>query len=131
MSVGGGRRVLLVEDNPVNAQLAVFLLKTAGFVVETAATAPDGIAQATAAPPSLILMDVELPGMDGLEATRRLKAGPATASVPVVALTANAMRGDRERCLAAGCVGYVAKPIDTRGFAAAVAAYADGRVETA
>ena len=111
-----GERLLIVEDNPMNLQLAEFLLSAAGYRVDSAASALEGIEIAVAEPPALILMDVELPGMDGLTATRRLKADPATAHVPVVALTANAMQGDHERCLEAGCDGYIAKPIDTRRF---------------
>ena len=109
-------RLLIVEDNPINLQLAEFLLSAAGYRVDSAASALEGIEIAVAEPPALILMDVELPGMDGLTATRRLKGDPATAHVPVVALTANAMQGDHERCLEAGCDGYIAKPIDTRSF---------------
>ena len=111
-----GERLLIVEDNPINLQLAEFLLSAAGYRVDSATSALEGIEIAVAEPPALILMDVELPGMDGLTATRRLKADPATAHVPVVALTADAMQGDRERCLEAGCDGYIAKPINTRTF---------------
>lgn len=118
-----GARVLLVEDNPVNMQLAQFLLKAAGFQVEGATTAPDGIEKARANQPDIILMDIELPGMDGLTATRMLKRDPITAQIPVIALTANAMRGDQERCLEAGCNGYISKPISTKEFAAQVADY--------
>ena len=118
-----GETVLLVEDNPTNLQLAEFLLKAAGFTVLTATTAPAAIERARADRPALILMDVELPGMDGLTATRELKADPATASIPVVALTANAMRGDQEKCLAAGCTGYIAKPITAREFGATVRSF--------
>lgn len=117
------RRVLVVEDNPVNMQLAVFVLKAAGFEVDSAPDARDAIDKARANPPAVILMDVELPEMDGLTATRELKADPATAGIPVVALTANAMRGDRERCLEAGCVGYISKPIDVKSFAATVGSF--------
>jgi len=108
---------LNVEDNPVNLQLTRFLLEAAGFTVYSAENAPAAIEQARKLSPSVILMDVELPGMDGLQATRVLKDDDLTASIPVVALTANAMHGDRERCLEAGCVGYITKPIDTTRFA--------------
>ena len=118
-----GETILLVEDHPTNLQLAAFLLQAAGFQVVSATTASEGIARARSDQPALILMDVELPGLDGLSATRQLKADPVTAAIPVVALTANAMRGDQEKCLAAGCVGYIAKPIRAREFARLVAGY--------
>ena len=119
-----GERILIVEDNAMNLRLAAFALQAAGFVVESATRAVDGIARARADPPiDLILMDVELPGTDGLAATRLLKADAATAAIPVVALTANAMHGDRERCLAAGCAGYIAKPIDVGVFPDQVRGY--------
>jgi CheY-like chemotaxis protein len=116
-----GERVLIVEDNAVNLRLATFVLKAAGFEIDSASTALEGLAKARAHPPALILMDIELPGMDGLTATRQLKADPSTAHIPVVVLTADAMRGDRERCLEAGCVGYITKPIDVSRFAREVA----------
>ncbi len=115
--------VLLVEDNPVNLQLARFLLEAAGFQVHAADSAPVALDSATRLLPDLILMDVELPGMDGLEATRHLKEDPRTAHIPIVALTANAMHGDRELCLEAGCAGYITKPIDTHDFASQVRGY--------
>ena len=118
-----GRRVLIVEDNATNLQLATFLLEVAGFVVDAASSASEGLAKARATVPHVILMDVELPEVDGLTATRQLKDDPSTAAIPVVALTANAMRGDRERCLDAGCSGYIAKPIDTKQFARIVASF--------
>jgi CheY-like chemotaxis protein len=115
--------VLIVDDTVDNLKLAAFLLKGAGYQVETAVTAYEGIAKARDLHPTLILMDIGLPGMDGLEATRALKADPTTSSVPVVALTAHAMKGDRERCLEAGCTGYIAKPYDTKVFARTVSSY--------
>ena len=118
-----GERILMVEDNALNLRLAVKVLEFAGFVVGEAATAEEGIASAQVEPPALILMDIGLPGMDGLTATRRLKADPATAAIPVVALTAHAMEGDRERCLAAGCIGYLTKPIDVGRFAEQVGGF--------
>lgn len=118
-----GERILIVEDNPMNLQLAEFVLHAAGFLVEAAPTAMEGIKKAHAWQPALILMDVELPGMDGLAATRQLKGDSLTADIPIVALTANAMQGDRERCLDAGCSGYIAKPINTRDFVARVRSY--------
>jgi two-component system cell cycle response regulator DivK len=112
--------VLIVEDNSTNMTLAVFLVTSAGHTVITATTAEAGLALARAQLPDLILMDIQLPGMDGLEATRLLKDDPVTAAIPVIALTALAMKGDRERILAAGCDGYIAKPLAYRDFLAAI-----------
>ncbi len=109
-------RVLVVEDDPVNMELLVALLEQADCEVLRAETADAGIRVAAAERPDLILMDVQLPGMTGYEATRRLKADPATAAVPVVAVTAQAMRGDDARARDAGCDAYLMKPLDTRCF---------------
>lgn len=114
-------KVLVVEDNPANMKLAALLLEHAGHQVLRAESALDGIALARAEHPQLILMDIQLPGMDGLEATRHLKAAEVTRSIKVVALTAFAMQGDQERILAAGCDGYIAKPIQYKEFLAEVA----------
>jgi len=108
--------ILLVEDNEANWMLASAVLEREGFQVEVA-TAPEGVREwALRAQPDLILMDVQLPGQDGMSLTRELKSDPRTARIPVVALTAHAMAGDRERAIEAGCEGYVSKPIDTRMF---------------
>jgi len=115
-------RVLIVEDNPANMTLAVFLLKSAGYTVITATDAEAGVAIARAEQPDLILMDIQLPGMDGLQATTLLKADDATRAIPVIALTALAMKGDEERIRAAGCDGYVAKPLAYKEFLATVSA---------
>lgn len=112
--------VLVVEDNPTNMTLAVFLLQSAGHQVLSAPDAEAGLTMARAEQPNLILMDIQLPGMDGLALTRQLKADPTTRDIFVVALTAYAMKGDSERVLAAGCDGYIAKPIDTRALAARI-----------
>jgi CheY-like chemotaxis protein len=117
MVENSAKTVLVVEDNPANMELAVDLLEVGGFRTLQAATAEEGIRLARAERPSLILMDIGLPGMDGLQATRLLKQDPQTAGIPVIALTAQAMDGDREKTLAAGCLGYITKPIDTRTFA--------------
>ena len=117
MVENSAKSVLVVEDNPANMELAVDLLEVGGFRTLQAATAEEGIHMARTERPSLILMDTGLPGMDGLQATRLLKQDPQTASIPVIALTAQAMEGDREKTLAAGCLGYITKPIDTRTFA--------------
>ncbi len=102
--------ILLVEDNPQNMKLATLVLHSDGHTVLQAMDAEHGMRLACSARPALVLMDVNLPGLDGLEATRRLKADPATATIPVYALTAHAMPGDAARMLAAGCDGYLSKP---------------------
>jgi two-component system, cell cycle response regulator DivK len=104
-------KVLIVEDNPANMRLAVFLLESAGHTVLGATDAEAGLTLAREEHPDLILMDIQLPGIDGLEATRQLKADEETRAIPVIALTALAMKGDEERIRAAGCDGYIAKPI--------------------
>ena len=109
-------RVLVVEDNPVNLELVTEVLKQEGHQVLTAQSAEAALHLAAAERPDLILMDVHLPGMTGYEATRRLKANPATAAIPVVALTASAMRGDDLKAREAGCDGYLTKPLDLRVF---------------
>ncbi len=119
----GSKHILIVEDNPANLQLAVFLLKNVGFTVSSATHGAEAVETVKAGKFDLILMDVEMPGMDGLAATRTIKADPAFAHIPVVALTAYAMKGDKERCLAAGCSGYITKPISTREFVHAVSAF--------
>lgn len=123
MAEGRGKVVLMVEDNPANMELAADLLEVAGYRVVSATTAEIALDLAARERFDLILMDVSLPGMDGLEATRRLKQDPRTVAIPVVALTAQTMPGDRESALAAGCAGYIAKPIDTRRFARNVGEY--------
>jgi CheY-like chemotaxis protein len=113
-------RILIIEDNVLNLELATDLLEANGFVVSSAQTAEEGLRMARELMPDLVLMDFSLPGMDGLSATRNLKADPATRHLAVVGLTANAMKGDEETALNAGCDGYLTKPIDTRTFIAAV-----------
>ncbi len=112
--------VLLVEDNPLNRELAVDVLEVAGFEVHTAESAEECLRIVPDLNPPLILMDIGLPGMDGLEATRRLRADPTTAHIPVVAVTSHVMMGQAAEAIAAGCVGHLSKPIDTRTFAATV-----------
>ena len=109
-------KVLIVEDNPLNLELASDLLEASGFRVFHAGTAEEGLRIATESAPDVILMDVSLPGMDGLAATKAIKSNPATRHLTVVALTAHAMKGDEDLALNAGCDGYLAKPIDTRTF---------------
>ncbi len=108
---------LVVEDNEVNQLLTASVLEREGFVVDLAADSIQALEQLRARTPDVILMDVQLPGVDGLALTRQIKADPATARITIVALTAHAMAGDREQTLAAGCAGYISKPIDTRTFA--------------
>jgi two-component system, cell cycle response regulator DivK len=118
-----GETVLVVEDNPLNMELTADILGAAGYVVLQAENAERGIALARGERPALILMDVRLPGMDGLSATEILKGEAETREIPVVALTAHAMKGDEEKALAAGCRGYITKPIDTRTLAREVAGF--------
>ena len=115
-------KVLIVEDNPANMTLAIFLLESAGHQVINATNAEAGLTLAHDEQPQLILMDIQLPGMDGLEATRLLKQDDATRGIPVIALTALAMKGDEERIRAAGCDGYIAKPLAYKDFLAMVSA---------
>jgi two-component system cell cycle response regulator DivK len=115
-------RILIIEDNPDNMTLAVLLLKSAGHTVLSAVDAEAGLTLAHAELPDLILMDIQLPGMDGLEATVLLKRHAATRGIPVIALTALAMNGDEARIRAAGCDGYIAKPMSIHHFLATVAA---------
>jgi two-component system cell cycle response regulator DivK len=114
-------RILVVEDNATNMQLSTFLLESADHDVIPAVNAEMALALARDRRPDLILMDIQLPGMDGLQATALLKTDEATRHIPVIALTALAMKGDEERILAAGCDGYVAKPLDYKNFLMVVA----------
>jgi two-component system cell cycle response regulator DivK len=109
-------KVLVVEDNPGNMRFTTFLLRSVGHTVLGAATAEAGLALARDEQPNLILMDIQLPGMDGLEATGLLKRADATRAIPVIALTALTMKGDEERIRAAGCDGYIAKPMRYKEF---------------
>jgi two-component system cell cycle response regulator DivK len=115
-------KVLIVEDNAANMTLARFLVQAAGHSVISATDAEAGLTLAQAERPDLILMDIQLPGMDGLEATAQLKRDDATRSIPVIALTALAMKGDEERIRAAGCDDYIAKPLDYRDLFAVISA---------
>lgn len=124
---GRGRTVIVVEDNVRSRRLVRDLLELGGFVAVEAESAEEGLRAVRAHPASLVLMDIQLPGMDGEAALRELRADPATADVLVVAVTAFAMRGDAERLLEAGFDGYVAKPIDTRAFVPQLVDLLDGR----
>ena len=115
------KRILLIEDNAVNRRLAQFLLKSQGYEVWEVASAPEAFESLKEKRPDLILMDIQLPGMDGLTATRQLKADPATRDIPVLVVTSYAMKGDEAKAFEAGCSGYVTKPIDKTAFLEAVA----------
>jgi CheY-like chemotaxis protein len=115
--------ILVVEDNPANQLLIQFTLESSGYQVEVAGSAPEALLSIERRRPDLILMDIQLPGQDGLSLTRQLMGDPAMKAIPVVALTALAMAGDRELALAAGCSGYISKPIDTRTVAGEVDHY--------
>ena len=120
-----GEPILVVDDNPMNLKVIRLLLETEGYEVRTAADAEEALASLRSFRPLLILMDIQLPGMDGLELTRRLKADPATRDTRILAITAYAMKGDEQKALAAGCDGYIAKPIDTRSLPVVVRTHLD------
>jgi len=115
--------ILIVDDNPVNLKLAQLLLTGEGHDVRTANDAEEALEVLKVFSPRLILMDIQLPGMDGLELTRRLKADPVTRDITILGLTAYAMKGDQEKILAAGCDGYISKPIDTRTLPEVISHY--------
>lgn len=119
-------KVLIIEDNPSNMELAVLLLEKAGYTVLSAIDAESGLDLVHSDHPDLVLMDVQLPGMDGLQATAIIKQNLASRSIPVIALSALAMKGDAERILAAGCDGYIAKPLRYRELWATVARHLAG-----
>ncbi len=121
--MNGPALILIVEDNEANRLLAGAVLEREGYRVEMAGNAEEALQRLATGAPDLILMDVQMPGMDGLTLTRRLKDDTRTAGIPVIALTALAMTGDRERTLEAGCSGYISKPINTRTFASEVARF--------
>jgi two-component system cell cycle response regulator DivK len=126
-----GEPILIVDDTPQNLKLVRVLLAAEGYQVRTAVDAEEAMRVLDTFHPQLILMDLQLPGMDGLQLTRRLKADPAYRAIVIVALTAYAMKGDDEKAFAAGCDGYVVKPIDTELLARTVAAHlahAAGRI---
>jgi len=121
--------ILVVEDNERNLKLVRDVLEYVGYDVRVARTAEDGIALAVKEPPDLVLMDLQLPGIDGMEALRRLRENPRTADIPVVAVTAQAMKQDRERALDAGFNGYIEKPISVRAFPDQVRGFLSGGAE--
>jgi two-component system cell cycle response regulator len=116
-------RILVIEDNPANMELARYVLEAFGYTVSAAVDGETGLELARAESPDLVICDLQLPGIDGIEVAKRLKAQPALARVPLVAVTAYAMVGDRERVLAAGFDGYIAKPIDPQTFVPQIAAF--------
>jgi len=118
-----GEKILLVEDNEVNRRLAEFLLRSQGYEVLEAASAEQAFEILATERPDLIVMDIQLPDMDGLEATRRLKEDPLLRNIPVVAVTSFAMTGDHESAVAAGCIGYITKPIDKTTFIGEIASH--------
>src|SRR5512140_2184586 len=124
-------RILVVEDNPANMKLACLLLHNAGHVALCAVDAEAGLTLARTERPDLILMDIQLPGMDGLAATALLKRDPATAAIPVIALPAMAMKEDREKTKAAGCDAYIAKPLRFKELYAAIDALLAGEAPQA
>ena len=119
--------ILVVEDNERNLKLLRDVLEYAGYDVRVARTAEEGITLAVSDPPHLVLMDIQLPGVDGVEALGRLRESPRTADIPVVAVTAQAMKQDRERALRAGFDGYVEKPISVRAFPDQVRRFLPGK----
>lgn len=122
-----GKRVLVIDDNAMNRRLVQVLLKSQGYEVWEAANAPEAFAMLAERRPDVILMDIQLPVVDGLTATRQLKADPTTRDIPVVAVTSYAMKGDEAMALEAGCSAYVTKPIDKTLFLETVARMLEGR----
>ncbi|MBW1677562.1 MAG: response regulator [Deltaproteobacteria bacterium] len=119
----GDKTILVIEDDEVNMKLVRTLLTMGNYQILEAVGAERGITIAREHKPDLILMDIQLSGMNGLSATQTIKADPATKGIPVIAITAFAMKGDKEKALDAGCAGYITKPIDTRGFLETIAQY--------
>jgi CheY-like chemotaxis protein len=121
------RNILVVEDNDMNMQLVEFLLEEGGYHIVKATSGEEALAITRdgdgSGPPDLILMDIHLPGMDGLSVVHAIKSNPQTARIPILALTAHAMRGDKDRFLEAGCDGYISKPIDVKTFIASIEKY--------
>lgn len=123
------KSIMVVEDNPINLKLLNVLLLKHGYEVTTARDAEEAMSLLQKFHPRLILMDLQLPGMDGLELTRILKNDPQTKSITILALTAYAMKGDEEKARAAGCDGYITKPFDTRELPKTIATYITGNQE--
>ena len=117
-------RVLVVEDNDMNMQLVEYLLEEGGYQIVKAASGEEALSIARGGDPvDLILMDIHLPGIDGLSVVREMKTDERTSAIPILALTAHAMRGDKDRFLEAGCDGYISKPIDVKTFLSSIRTY--------
>jgi CheY-like chemotaxis protein len=117
------RKILVVEDNDMNMQLVEFLLEEGGYAIVKATSGEEALAitqNGSDSAPDLILMDIHLPGMDGLSVVRAMKENARTSRIPILALTAHAMRGDKDRFLEAGCDGYISKPIDVKTFLSSI-----------
>ena len=117
------KRILVVEDNEINLYLIRFILEKSGLEVVEARNGAEGVELAVREKPDLIIMDLQLPDIDGLEATRRIRASEADSEIPIIALTSYAMAGDREKALAAGCTGYIEKPINPETFISEIEQY--------
>ena len=120
-----GKNILSVEDNPLNLELISDILEANGYTITTAVTGADAIKQVDIEAPDLILMDIQLPGLDGLTVTGIIKKKPGMENIPIIALTAHAMRGDEEKAREAGCDGYISKPIDTRAITQTIESFLD------
>lgn len=118
-----GEPILIIDDNPINLKLEKILLSVEGYEIRTATDAEEALNLLEAFTPRLILMDLQLPGMSGLELTTKLKANPKYRDIVILAITAYAMKGDKEKALAAGCDGYISKPIDTKTLPSVIANY--------
>jgi len=116
-------KILVVEDNETNTYLISFILRKSGYEVIEARTGEEGVALAIREKPDLVIMDIRLPGIDGLEATKRIRESEADGKIPIVALTSYAMTGDKEKALKAGCTGYIEKPINPETFMAEIEKY--------
>ncbi len=124
MATETSARVLVVEDNDMNMQLVEYLLEEGGYQIVKAASGEEALSIArTGDPVDLILMDIHLPGIDGLSVVREMKTDAVTSAIPILALTAHAMRGDKDRFLEAGCDGYISKPIDVKTFLSSIRQY--------
>jgi CheY-like chemotaxis protein len=121
-----GEAILIVDDNQANLKLLKIVLMIEGYTVETAQDAGQALAKLPSFNPVLILMDLQMPGIDGYELTRRIKADPAYAGIIIIAVTAYAMKGDKEKALEAGCHGYITKPIDTQLLPTKIREYLNG-----
>jgi CheY-like chemotaxis protein len=125
-----GETILVVEDNPLNMELVSDILEAHGYDVRQAINGKEAVQEVESHLPDLILMDIQLPGLDGLTVTGIIKDNPETANVPIIALTAHAMRGDEEKAREAGCDGYISKPIDTRSLPQTIRQFLDAATES-